>query len=41
MKLQIAGKVAGYPWRKFAEAAGWISPNPPEPPPPDVQIGGD
>ena len=39
--LRIAGKIERYPWRAFAEAAGWTPPHPPAPPPPDVEIGGD
>lgn len=39
--LRIEGKTEGYPWRAFAEAAGWTPPHPPAPPPPDLEIGGD
>ena len=41
IRLRIAGKTEGYPWRDFAAAAGWTPPHPPAPPPPDVEIGGD
>ena len=41
IRLRIAGKTEGYPWRDFAKAAGWTPPHPPAPPPPDVEIGGD
>ena len=39
--LRIAGKTESYPWRAFADAAGWTPPHPPAPPPPDIEIGGD
>ena len=41
IKLLIDGKLAGYPWREFAAAAGWKPPHSPAPPLPEFEIGGD
>ena len=40
IKLKLDGKIEGYPWHEFAEAAGWRPPHPPAPPP-EPEIGGD
>ena len=41
IKLLIDGKLVGYPWREFADAAGWKPPHPPALPPPGFETGGD
>ena len=41
VKLKINDNVAGYPWREFADAAGWKPPHPPAPPPSNLEIVGD
>ena len=41
IKLKINDKVAGYPWREFADAAGWKPPRPPAPRPLTRENGSD
>ena len=41
IKLKINDKVFGYPWREFADAAGWKPPHASASPPPNRKIGSD
>ena len=41
IKMKINDKDAGYPWRVFAEVAGWKPRHPPNPASPNGEIGND